>query len=152
MSGLIEGSVRKAGERRGFAVMRLLTHWTDIVGTDLAKMARPVNVGYSRDGFGATLTVLSNGSNAPLVQQMLPQIQERVNACYGYNAISRVRITQTAPEGFGEAQESFEQKAPKDVPAEIKEASAEAAQGIESKKLRQAIERLGQNVMAKQAK
>ncbi|NNK78783.1 MAG: DUF721 domain-containing protein, partial [Litoreibacter sp.] len=78
MSGLIQRDVRKAGEKRGFAVMRLLTHWSEIVGEDLAGIAQPVKVGYGREGFGATLTVLTNGPNAPILQTQLPKIRERV--------------------------------------------------------------------------
>lgn len=152
MSGLIEGQIRRAGEKRGFAVMRLLTHWDEIVGADTAKMARPVDVGYTRDGFGATLTVLCTGSTAPIVQQMAPQIREKVNACYGYSAISRVRITQTAPVGFHEGQMDFNSgpKPSKPAPApEIVAASETLARDVESDGLRRALEQLGQNVMTK---
>lgn len=152
MSGLIEGQIRRAGEKRGFAVMRLLTHWAEIVGEDTAKMARPVDVGYSRDGFGATLTVLCSGSTAPLVQQMAPQIREKVNACYGYSAISRVRITQTAPVGFAEGQMQFDAgpRPGKPEPGpEIVAASTSLARDVESDGLRRALEQLGQNVLAK---
>ncbi|MEP3344935.1 MAG: DciA family protein [Litoreibacter sp.] len=151
MSGFIDGQVRKAGEQRGFAVMRLLTHWSEIVGEDTARMAHPVDVGYGREGFGATLTVLCSGSTAPLVQQMLPQIREKVNACYGYSAISRVRITQTAPVGFNEGQRSFK-SAPKvkDPASEhVVSASKQLASDVESDGLRRALEQLGQNVMAR---
>lgn len=154
MSGFIDGQIRKAGEQRGFAVMRLLTHWSEIVGEDTARMAKPVDVGYGREGFGATLTVLCSGSTAPLVQQMLPQIREKVNACYGYSAISRVRITQTAPVGFSEGQRTF-QPAPAEKPpppAHVVSASKELANNVESDGLRRALEKLGQNVLAKHAK
>ena len=151
MSGFLDGQIRQAGEKRGFAVMRLLTHWNEIVGEDTARMAHPVDVGYGREGFGATLTVLCTGSSAPLIQQMLPQIREKVNACYGYSAISRVRVTQTAPIGFSEGQMSFkaapQQKAPPS-PHAIS-ASKELASDVESDGLRRALELLGQNVMAR---
>ena len=130
MSGLIQTRVKTAGEKRGFAVMRLLTHWQEIVGEDTAKMTTPVKVGYSRDGFGAVLTVLTTGSNAPLVQMQLPQIRDRVNGCYGYSAISRVVVTQTAPVGFHEGRTAFEavQEKPKaPVSAEVKKTSAKLA-------------------------
>ena len=153
MSGFIDGQIRRAGEQRGFAVMRLLTHWSEIVGEDTARMAHPVDVGYGREGFGATLTVLCSGSTAPLVQQMLPQIREKVNACYGYSAISRVRVTQTAPVGFKEGQMSFKPK-PKEKtppPAHIVSASKELAHDVESDGLRRALEQLGQNVMTRKS-
>lgn len=104
---LVETQIRKVGESRGFAVSRLLTHWTEIVGTDLAKLCRPVRAAYGRGSFGATLTLLASGPAAPIVQARLPELRERVNACYGYNAISRIKITQTAPEGFSEPPSPF---------------------------------------------
>ena len=104
---LVEPQIRKAGESRGFAVSRLLTHWAEIVGSDLAGLCRPVRAAYGRGSFGATLTVLVSGAAAPIVQARLPELRERVNACYGYTAISRIRITQTAPEGFGETPAPF---------------------------------------------
>lgn len=154
MSGLIRRPVKTAGEKRGFAVMRLLTHWTEIVGPDMAKMAIPVKVGYSRDGFGAVLTVLVTGSNAPMVQMQLPQIREKVNACYGYSAISRVAITQTAPVGFHEGRAMFE-AAPKQekppVSEDVRRTSAALAGDIENEGLRAALEALGQNVLSRKS-
>ncbi len=152
MSGLIDNQVKRAGESRGFAVMRLLTHWESIVGADLASMAHPVNVGYSRDGFGATLTVLCKGAAAPMVQAQLPQIRDRVNSCYGYSAISRVRITQTAPIGFKEGQMTFQsgpQAEPKVISEEVKTAAKEVADDVENEGLRSALEALAQNVLTR---
>ncbi|MCV6596310.1 MAG: DUF721 domain-containing protein [Mangrovicoccus sp.] len=121
---LVETQIRQAGESRGFAVSRLLTHWSEIVGEDLAKLCRPLRTNYGRGSFGATLTVLASGAAAPIVQARLPELQERVNACYGYTAISRVKITQTAPEGFGEAAKTYRanpatrpEPAPRPIPA-----------------------------------
>ena len=107
--------IRKVGEARGFAVSRLLTHWAEIAGPEIATCARPVKIGYAKGGFGATLTLLTTGPAAPMVQMQLPRLREKVNACYGYNAISRITITQTAPTGFAEGQASFA-PAPKPAP------------------------------------
>jgi len=152
MSGLIKTPVKTAGEKRGFGVMRLLTHWTEIVGEDMAGMATPVKIGYSRDGFGAVLTVLVKGSNAPMVQMQLPQIRDKVNACYGYSAISRVVVTQTAPVGFHEGRAMFEAAPVPQKPAiseEVKQASAAMAGDVENEGLRSALEMLAQNVLSR---
>ena len=106
-SGLVADRIRTAGEARGFAVTRLLTHWDDIAGPDMAALARPVKIGFGREGLGATLTVLTTGAAAPMVQMQLPRLRERVNACYGYNAVSRIAVTQTSASGFAEAQAVF---------------------------------------------
>lgn len=72
-AGLLRARIRAVGETRGFAVSRLLTHWAEVVGEEIAAMARPVKVGYGREGFNATLTLLTTGSAAPLLQMQLPK-------------------------------------------------------------------------------
>ena len=147
-SGLLAARIRKAGESRGFAEMRLLTHWAEVVGEDVARIARPVKVGYSRHGMGATLTVLATGANAPLLQMQLPRIRERVNATYGYSAISRIHITQTAPAGFAEPQTPFEPEKPalsETDAARVRQTVAPVADSD----LKNALERLGKNVLTK---
>ena len=104
---LLADRVQKAAERRGFAVARLLTHWPEIAGPQLAAVTRPVRISHARGGFGATLTLLTTGPAAPLVEMQLPPLRERVNACYGYNAVQRIVLTQTAATGFAEGQAVF---------------------------------------------
>lgn len=106
-ASLLSERVRKAAEGRGFAVSRLLTHWPEIAGPQLAAMTRPVRISHGRGAFGATLTLLTTGPAAPLVGMQLAQLRERVNACYGYNAIQRIALTQTAAAGFAEGQAQF---------------------------------------------
>ncbi len=151
---VLESQIRRAGESRGFAVSRVLTHWAEIVGEDLASIARPVDVSYGKGGFGATLTVLTTGPQAPVLEMEKEKLRERVNAAYGYNAVSRVRITQTAPTGFAEGQVAFtdKQDAPPAIPdpGTVRRATAVSA-GVENEDLRQALQKLGQNVLSKHA-
>lgn len=154
-SGLLQERIRKAGESRGFAVTRLLTHWAEIVGEETAALARPVKVSYPRDGFGATLTLLTTGARAPIVEMKKDAIVERVNACYGYAAISRIAITQTAPTGFAEGQVEFT-AAPKAPPAppspEVLARAAEASREVGDPGLRAALEALAQNILTRPRK
>jgi len=147
-AGLLSDRVRKAGETRGFAVARLLTHWAEIVGAETAAMARPVKVGYGRDGFGATLTLLASGAVAPVLQMKLPEIRDKVNACYGYAAINHVRITQTAAEGFAEPPAKFD-PAPRAPSPEAEALARQAAAPVADAGLRAALEALGRNVLSK---
>lgn len=150
---LLNEQIRRAGESRGFAVTRVLTHWAEIAGADIAAIARPVKIGYGRGGFGATLTVLTTGAQAPMLEMQKDRLRERVNAVYGYNAISRVRITQTAPTGFAEGQAQFERPAPappREPSPEICRDATETAGGIDDEGLRTALERLARNVLSKQ--
>lgn len=150
-SGLLERQIRRAGESRGFAVTRLLTHWAEIAGPDIAAIARPVNVSYGRGGLGATLTLLTTGANAPVLEMQKGPLREKVNAVYGYNAIARIRITQTAPTGFAEGQAQFAPKpaAPRAPDPAAADAARSAVAPVRDEGLRAALERLGGNVLSK---
>lgn len=152
--GILSKQIRKASEARGFSETRLLTHWAEIAGPSVAKIARPVKVGYTRQGMGATLTLLTTGANAPMVQMQLPQIKERVNATYGYAAISRIHVTQTAPTGFAEAQASFDKEKPiKRSPAPEEKAEVQSTvSDVSDEGLRAALALLGENILTKPRK
>jgi len=150
---LMQTRIRHASEERGFAVTRLLTHWTEVVGEATAKIATPVNVSYGKGGMGATLTLLTTGAQAPMLEMQKEQIREKVNACYGYRAISRVRVTQTAPTGFADGRVAFA-PAPKrqKIPSEaVKSAALDLSKSVENAQLREALAALGANVMNKQS-
>lgn len=151
-AGLLRDRIRVAGEARGFALSRLLTQWAEVVGEDIAAQAMPMKIGYGKDGMGATLTLLVPGAAAPLVQMQLPAIRERVNACYGYNAISRIHLTQTAATGFAEGQSPFAHR-PKSAPPGPDPAVTGAAQALSravgDETLRAALEALGEKVLSR---
>ena len=143
---LLESRVRTAGESRGFSVAKVLTHWDEIVGPATATVSRPVNVSYGRKGIGATLTILTTGAYGPILQSQLPQIREKVNACYGYNAIARIRITQTSPTGFGLPYSSAEVQPARELRAVIPDA-VEATCDVQDEGLRAALASLGSQIL-----
>lgn len=167
LSNLLDGDIRRLSNTRGFAETKLLTHWTDIVGGELAALCRPVKVAVPRGAqLGATLTVLTDGARAPMLQMSLPKLIDRVNAVYGYTAIARVQITQTAPEGFGpghapafglaEAQSAFD--GPDRRPAPVPDAAPDpqqaararrVAEGVGDDGLRASLERLAANIISR---
>lgn len=154
-SGLVSARVREASESRGFSEARILTHWEEIVGQSTAAMSRPVKVSYAKGGFGATLTLLTTGAYAPMLQAELPKLREKVNAVYGFNAIARIHITQTAPSGFAEGQAVFaraQKTKSKAAPDEgiLREADA-LSKGVENENLRAALTRLATNFLSNQA-
>ncbi len=112
---LLEIGLRQSMAKRGFGESRVLTHWAEIVGADIARIAEPLKLNYPKDGFGADLVVLCVGANAPLVQMQIPDIIERVNSCYGYRAITRVKVTQTRGKhaGVSVAHAAMSQSAPR---------------------------------------
>jgi hypothetical protein len=150
-AGFLKDRLRHAGETRGFTVARLLTHWDDVAGTDLARLTRPVKVSYPTGGMGATLTLLVTGAAGPQVQMSLPKLIDRVNAVYGYRAIARIALTQTAATGFAEGQTPFAgapKPRPEPDPAKLAETRA-LAQPIANDGLRGALELLAQNILTR---
>lgn len=148
-SGLLQGQVRRASETRGFAQTRLLTHWVEIIGPEMARQCRPVEVSYSRGGFGATLVLLVSGALAPMIEMQKERLRERVNSVYGYNAIARIRLTQTTAHGFSEPVAPFV-AAPSRQPAPAELAKArKMTTDIADDDLRQALEHLAGNVISK---
>ena len=151
---LLQGRIRDASASRGFAQSRVLTQWAEIAGPQIAQIARPVEISYGRGGMGATLVLLTIGAHAPMLEMETPKLRERVNAVYGYNAVSRIRITQTAPTGFAEGQAVFSPatpsiRSPDAAPAEVRAQAAQQVAPIGDPGLREALERLATHVITK---
>ena len=156
-ASLIAKRVQEASETRGFAQVRLLTHWEEVAGKDTAKIAQPVKVSFKKKGLGATLTLICNGANAPFVEMEKEQIRIRVNSVYGYNAITEIKITQTATAGFSEAQAIFDGGPTPDNPPHLtaasratREAAQEMAASVRDTEFSRALEALANNVLSKQ--
>ena len=153
-ASLLTGRIRQASESRGFAHSRLLTDWAEVVGPDIAAVARPVEVSYGRGGLGATLTLLTTGAQAPMLEMQKEQLRTKVNGVYGYNAIARIRITQTAATGFAEGRVAFEhssvEKGPKVPNAEMHQQASAVVSPVQDETLREALERLGAHILTKE--
>lgn len=150
-SKLVAGHLRGPLEKRGFSEAKLITHWPEIVGEEIAASAMPVKIRHAHGGIGTTLVLLTTGGHAPLLEMQKDTIRQKVNACYGYNAVSKVQITQTAPTGFAEGQVQFTAR-PKPKPApspEVLQAAHAAAAPIHDERLKEALERLARNVLTK---
>ncbi|MBE0454642.1 DUF721 domain-containing protein [Roseovarius autotrophicus] len=154
-SALLQPSIRRVSESRGFAQTRLLTHWPEIAGEAIAAVARPIDISYGRQGMGATLTLLTTGAQAPMLEMQKEGLREKINAVYGYNAIARIRLTQTAPVGFADGQADFTHKrrtaTPPPTPETLARAGAIVAP-VTDDSLRAALERLAQNVLTRSTK
>ncbi len=146
---LVGRELKTPAEKRGFAETKLLTHWTEIVGPEIAEMAVPVKVKFGR-GFGGTLVLLTTGSKAPMLEMSREAIITRVNACYGYSAIKDVQVTQTAATGFAEGQVAFAAPKARTKSAPDPERLARATAGlteIEDPALRDALRKLAGHIV-----
>ena len=90
---LLDRVLSPALKRRGFGKIDLLSHWSAIVGPQLAALSQPDKI--RRGGpEGLVLTVRVEGAMALEVQHMAPQIIERINTHFGAGTLARLHIVQ----------------------------------------------------------
>ena len=150
-SVLLKKNIQKVSESRGFAQSRVLTHWSEIVGEEISSVSVPTKVSYKTDGLGATLTILTSGSSGPILEMQKEFIRTKINAVYGYNAVQKIKITQSSPLALirknENPQSAISKKNKRKV--EISTSLEKAVNEIDDKNLRQALEELAINVFTK---
>ena len=78
--------------RAGFADSTLVVRWSDIVGAEVARIARPIRL--TEGASGGQLTVLSEPGAALFLQHESRALCERINTYLGRKAVSRLRFVQ----------------------------------------------------------
>ncbi len=86
---------RAAFRRFGFVQSSVVSRWDEIVGARYAAVSAPEAIrfpmGKKADG---TLELVVEGAHAPMMQHVIPEITERVNRFFGYNAVAKIKIRQ----------------------------------------------------------
>jgi hypothetical protein len=141
LADLIGGSIGVAFRRQGFASTEIVTHWDEIVGSEIAAIAEPVRMRWTRGRSGeesaaATLVLRVEGPVALEIQHLADVIIARVNCHMGWCAVGAIALQQ-AP--------LMRRRSKPQRPAIDEElAQSIAAQtGIADDRLRSAIGRLG---------
>ena len=97
LSSMIEPMIEPSALNRGFAINRLVSHWDEIVG-DIAQWCRPDGISFNRNSrIDGTLKLQIASGRGPQAQAMSAQIIDRVNAAFGYQAVSRITLIQNLP-------------------------------------------------------
>ncbi|MBU6497529.1 MAG: DUF721 domain-containing protein [Rhodospirillales bacterium] len=134
MAALVPALVRPAYRKRAPATAQVLADWPAIVGPALAAVTMP------RRLFSGTLSIGCSGSIAVELQHLSPQIISRINAHLGQVAVTRLRFVQQAPS-------SSANRPAVRTPAVA--AARAAVSALPAGDLRDALERLGQVVLAR---
>ncbi len=138
LAALLPKVTAKALGKRGFAVAAVITDWTEIMGHELATMARPLRIAFApmkRDG--GTLHLRASSSAATELQHLEPRILERINGYFGYHAVARLKIHHGPAEASPEA-DAAGPSAPQPI-----EGLDERLAAVEEPTLREALRRLG---------
>jgi hypothetical protein len=95
ISDLMPEVGRTAFRRFGFVQSSVVSRWPEIVGPRHARVCTPESIsfppGEKHDGI---LQLVVVAAHAPLIQHVVPEIMERVNRFFGYNAIAKVKLRQ----------------------------------------------------------
>jgi len=134
LGAVLPDVVRPAFRRRSPAVAHLATDWAAVIGPALAVVTAP------RRLFQGTLAISASGPIALELQHLSVQLMERINTYMGRVAVTRLRFTQD----FAAAPPLTIQPPPR----RVREAACAAVAGLPDGPLRDALERLGQAVLA----
>jgi len=132
-------------QKRGLAEAALISDWPDIIGSALATECMPLRIARGADGTGGTLHIRVSGALALELQHLQPQVIERINGYFGYQAIGRIALQQ----GPIRERKPAARK-PATPPSEV-DAATLAAQldGVADDDLRQALDALGRGVLGR---
>lgn len=134
--------------RHGFAHGAIVSQWPDIVGENMARHTQPEKIVFSRDGVsGGTVHLrCDSGALATELQHLEPQILERINMFFGYQAVVRIKLIQgPLPRPRG----ATAPPPPKPLSRQEALALADQVAGVDDPELREALERLGQSVLGR---
>ncbi len=147
----LAGAVRKVARpilgRQGFLEADLIDRWEEVAGPSLSQVSLPQKVVFARGETqqGSLHLLVSSGAAALALQHAEPQILERVNAFFGWRAVSRLVLAQ-GPLARKAAAKAVVRRvlAPAD-----EEALARELERVENPELKAALSRLGKAVFGK---
>jgi hypothetical protein len=126
----------------------LKTRWREIVGDSLAARSEPVKLVKARAG-GATLELRVAGPVAALIQHQAPLILDRLNLYLGEGTVARLRIVQgplSRDAGLARPTAPIRRARPP-LDAAAEQGLAEDLAGTPEGPLKQALSRLGREVL-----
>jgi hypothetical protein len=137
---------------RGFTQSHILSRWPEIVGAEMAEFCAPEQMNFPRRAgeahgpqTGATLIVRVDGPIALEIRHLEPQIVERINGFYGYQAVARLKLVQ----GPLPPRPKARRPAARPLAPGEQAALAQCLQPIAEPGLKSALERLGTRILGR---
>ena len=136
---------RTAFRRFGFVQSSVVTRWPEIVGPHHSRVCAPEAIrfplGEKSDG---TLHLVVVPAHAPLIQHVIPEILDRVNRFFGYNAVARVKLRQGEVKPPPAGGKTTAPPSLKPIPMEL----GESLRDVGDPELRQVLESLARSLDA----
>jgi len=140
--------------KRGFASVDIIASWADIVGERYGTRVQPERLVWPRrpdlsdpesPPDPATLVVHTDGATALMLSHDGAQVMERINSFYGWRAIGRIKILQKPVQ----AKKPPRKKPLRALTSREEQRLEENLQGVENDRLREALKKLGAQVIAR---
>jgi len=134
---------RAAFRKFGFVQSSIVTRWAEIVGPHYAAVSAPESIRFpagKKAGGTLQLTVLSG--HAPMIQHVLPDLEERVNRFFGYAAVAKVAMRQGEIAAKPSERRPQRARVPSPIPVEM----GDSLRDIGDPELRAVLESLAQGL------
>ena len=158
LSKLVNPMIEPSVRARGFILSRLISEWPQIMG-DMATWCQPAELKFAAgDTANGTLKLAIASGRGPEASQQTAIIINRVNAAFGYAAVSRISFSQTLHGGVpseatpgGQSLENFGQETTLAGPQQNQDKTRneriwtldEKLQTVKSPEVRAALRRFG---------
>ena len=139
--------IKQLDERFGQGSGQLEARWPEIVGEPLARVTQPIKLTKGRAGRGGTLELRVVGPAAAFVQHQSAEILARVNLFLGDGAAEKLRIAQGPVKVRAQRNQPVRKVVDRPLAADQEEALHRAVEAAPSSDLRDALLRLGRNVL-----
>lgn len=135
--------------KKGFVEVDMIANWDKIIGDELAEYVLPQKIDFPRGerSNGTLVAAVPGGAFALEVQHREKIILARVNAYFGYNAVSRFKIVQNS--ALFEAEQKSVQRVQKNLVTNEEENYIKELSGdIRNQALQEMVEKLGRSVIS----
>jgi hypothetical protein len=134
---------RTAFRRFGFVQSSVVTRWAEIVGPRHARVCAPESIRFPPgEKSGGILQLVVVPAHAPIIQHVIPEIVERVNRFFGYNAVAKVKLRQGEVKAPAAAEPAKAPPSLKPVPVEL----GDSLRDIGDPELRAVLESLARSL------
>ena len=152
LTKLMPKATAKILGKKGMLFAKLVDKWPEIVGVDMAQKTTPLDLKFSKTASKkqsnkATLHLAIPGAYAPEIQAQIPQLTERLNSFFGYNAIEMIKLVHTNGKAV-EAKFKRQDKPP--CPPQIRQKVTQDTENVQSPELKDALKALGEAIITRQ--
>lgn len=136
--------------KKGFVEISILTNWDKIVGEELADYSFPQKIDFKREqkNNGILHLQVPSGAFALEIAHREKYILEKINAYFGYNAVSGLKIVQNSSISLREKTVDEKSKKVEALTEDEKKYIESMAEDIKSSKLKEILIKLGQAIFS----